>query len=70
MTCEARVEQALCFALYDYMCSKYGIDYADEISEFELFPELYLFRENIWKAYWLRDTDRLLVLSFCVAMTK
>jgi len=34
------------------------------------FPELYLFRRKMYNAYWLMDTDRLLVLAFCIAMTK
>lgn len=33
------------------------------------FPELHLFKESNYEGlYWLADTDRLLVLAFCMAM--
>lgn len=35
------------------------------------FPELFLFKEEISKSLlWLDNTDRLLVLAFCIEMTK
>lgn len=70
MRYEPRVEEALCFALYDYLCSQYGFDFTDSILESESCPELYLFKRRNIDGYWLNNTDRLLVLAFCIVMTE
>ena len=72
MKYEPRVEEALCFALYDYLMGRKDFEWYDdniECEEEELFPELYLFREYN-DGYWLSGTDRNLVLALMIEMTK
>lgn len=72
--CEFGLCIALSHAIMDMLDKKTSM-FADDIKEIEevekTFDELLLFKEdNSDNVYWLDETDRLLVLAFCIEMTK